>query len=88
MERGFSGFALAKGSDSLAFTFRGSRAIAGSTFEMNQRQVSRLHVRRYCWYVREFAEDLRQVREQTSQEEEKVGRHAAAVSVANENVRF
>jgi hypothetical protein len=24
--------------------------MAGSTFEMNQRQVSRLHVRRFCWW--------------------------------------
>jgi hypothetical protein len=50
LEHGFSGFALAKGSDSLAFTFTSSQAPADPTFEMNQRQVSRLHVRRFSWW--------------------------------------
>ena len=44
------GFALVRGSDSLAFVVENSHGIAGPAFELSQREVSRLHVRRFSWW--------------------------------------
>jgi hypothetical protein len=38
------------GSDSLAFIVGNSHGVSDTTFELSQRQVSRLHVRRFSWW--------------------------------------